>query len=363
MSHIESLINAVKKYKNIMIIIIGSPDPDAVASAYALKCILSTVSVDSDIIISKNMSLPQNKAFVRYLNIPLIFKKTLTPQKYDAYIIPDFQNNIVEGISDHIPCAVHIDHHAVRADHHAASNKGAADFSLIDPKSGSTSSLISFMVKDYADNFSDKELVSVCTALMFGIQTDTDKYVHATETDINAIHYLAGYSDRKIINKLNGIPVSSVTMGYYNKVKENPYIYKDWHIYGIGYIDVGHRDSIAITADLLLNKPDSQTVIVYAMIEDKNDLYLDVSIRSKLKKLDINSLIKKITPTGGGRAYKGAYQIKLDYFRDCPDKELLFQVVGLATVEKLKKSKDKIDPDISTLYESTLNKIVSLFKK
>ncbi|MCL2154779.1 MAG: DHH family phosphoesterase [Leptospirales bacterium] len=357
MNNMESFINAVKKYKNIMLIIIGSPDPDAIGSAYAIKCILSTLSINSDIIISKKISLSQNKAFVKYLNIPLVFKETLTPNKYDAYIIPDFQNNIVKGISDNIPCAAHIDHHA-------AVHGTAADFSIIDPKAGSTCSIISLMVKDYLNNFNNKELISICTALMFGIQTDTDKFLHAGEIDMNAVNFLSEYADGEIINKLNGIPLSPKTMKYLQKAGENQQIYKDWHIYEIGYVDIGHRDSIAIIADLLLNRPDSQTVIVYAIIEDKQELFLDVSIRSKLKKLDINSFIKRITPTGGGRNYKGAYQIKLDYFIDCPDKELLLKTVGLTTLEKIKKSKDKLSlPEISTLYKSALESLVSFFKK
>ena len=358
MSNIESFISAVKKYKNIMIIIVGSPDPDAIASAYAMKCILSTVSVNSDIIITKKISLSQNKAFVKYLDIPLVFKKTLSPQKYDAYIIPDFQNNIVEGISEYIPCAVHIDHHA------SADNKSATDFSIIDTKAGSTCSILSLMLKDYSSNFNQQALTSICTALMFGIQTDTDKYIHATEIDVNAIHFISEYSDSKIINKLNGIPLSSKTIKYYNKAKENQYTYKDWDIYGIGYIDIAHRDSIAIIADFLLNRSNNQTVIVYAIVEDKSELFLDVSIRSKSEELDINSLIKNITPTGGGRHYKGAYQIKLDYFRDCPDKELLFKTVELTTVEKLKKSNDKLHrAEFTTLYKSALKSVISFFKK
>ena len=358
MSNIKSFIDAVKKYKNIMIIIVGSPDPDAIASAYAIKCILSTVSVHSDIIISKKISLSQNNAFVKYLDIPLIFKETLSPQKYDAYIIPDFQNNIIEGITGHIPCAAHIDHHA------GAGNREKADFSLIDTKAGSASSIISLMIKDYASKFNAKVLISICTALMFGIQTDTDKYIHATKIDIDAVNFLSEYTHKGIINKLNGIPLSPKTIKYYNKAQENPYIYKDWSIYGIGYVDVNHRDSIAIIADFLLNKPENQTVIVYAIVEDKSELSLDVSIRSKIKTLNINSLIKNITPTGGGRHYKGAYQIKLDYFKDCPDKELLLKIVGLTTVEKLKKSKDKLyKTEITTLYQSALKSVISFFKK
>lgn len=360
MNNTETFLQSVKKYHNIIIIISGSPDPDAIASAYALKILLSTISINSDIVITKRISLSQNKAFVKYLKIPVFYKRTLSPQNYDAYIIPDFQSNIVDGITNHIPCAAHIDHHT------KTDNKVFSDFSLIRPDSGSTSSLIALMLKDSPSELGKKNLISVSTALMFGIQTDTDKYEHATPVDIEALHYLSEYSDKNLINKINGIPISPVTMRYYKRAASNLHVYKDWHIFGIGYIDIEHRDSIAITADLLLKKPGNTTVIVYALVEDKerDDLFLDVSFRSRSENLDINSLIKNISPSGGGRQYKGAYQIKLDYFRICPDRELFLKIVELTTIERLKKSRDGIYiHEISSVFSSALKRAASFFKK
>ncbi|PKL18817.1 MAG: hypothetical protein CVV49_03905 [Spirochaetae bacterium HGW-Spirochaetae-5] len=360
MNNTELFLNAVKNYKNIIIIILGSPDPDALASAHALRILLSTVSINSDIIITKKISLSQNRAFVKYLDIPLTLKKDFSPDKYDAYIVPDFQTNIVEGITGIIPCAAHIDHHTI------TDKKGPADFSLIKTDAGSTSSLVALMIKDLNPPINRKDLISVSTALIFGIQTDTDKYEHATPIDIEALRYLSEFSDKNIINKINGIPISPVTMRCYRKATENQHIYKDWRLYGIGYIDIANRDSIAITADLLLKMPDTSTVIVYAIVEDRHrgDLFLDVSFRSKSEKLDINDLIKRITPTGGARQFKGAYQIKLDYFRYCPDKELLWKTVELTTIERLKESRNEIYiHEIDTFFPSALKRAASLFKK
>jgi len=222
------------------------------------------------------------------------------------------------------------------------------------------------MIKDHTPPLESRVLISASTALMFGIQTDTDKYEHATPIDIEAMRYLSEFSDKDIINRINGIPISPVTMKYYRKATENQHVYKDWRFYGIGYIDVANRDSLAITADLLLKKPDTNSVVVYALIEDKSgsDLFLDVSIRSKSENLDINALIKNITSTGGGRQYKGAYQIKLDYFRFCPDKDLLWKTVEITTIEKLKKSRDEIYINkIGTVFSSVLKRAASLFKK
>lgn len=359
MTSTEYFLQAVKKYENIMIIISGSPDPDAIASAYALKIILSAISVNSDIYITKKISLSQNRAFVRFLNIPIIYRRNLSPRKYSAYIVPDFQSNIVAGITNYLPCAAHIDHHT------KTDNNVFSDFSFIKTESGSTSSLIALMVRDLYLNIDRKTLVSVSTALMFGIQTDTDKYEHATPIDIEALNFLSDYSDKTIINNINGIPISPATMRYYKKASGNQHIYKDWKIYGIGFIDIEHRDSIAITADLLLKKPESKTVIVYALVEDKekDDLFLDVSFRSRSDSLDINRIIKNITSTGGGRNYKGAYQIVLDYFCDCPDKELLWRTVELSTIEKLKKARDEIYINkIGTFYSSIMEKAAAFLK-
>lgn len=360
MNNTEAFIHAVKKYKCIMIVISGSPDPDALASAHALKIILSSISISSDIMITKKISLSQNKAFVKYLNIPVTYKKSLSPGKYDAYIVPDFQTNIVEGITGIIPCAAHIDHHT------KTDIKAPSDFSLIRTDAGSTSSLIALIIKDHLIALHKKDLISASTALIFGIQTDTDKYEHATPVDIDALRYLSEYSDKGIINRINGISISPVTMKYYKKAADNPHIYKDWRFYGIGYIDIANRDSIAIAADLLLKRPDNRTVIVYALVEDKSrsELFLDVSIRSRSEVLDINALIKDITATGGGRQYKGAYQIKLDYFLTCPEKELLWKAVEVTTLERLKKARDKVHTGkIDFFNSSVIKRAVSFFKK
>jgi nanoRNase/pAp phosphatase (c-di-AMP/oligoRNAs hydrolase) len=356
----DEFFHAVKKYRNVMIVISGSPDPDAIASAYALQFLLSSVSVESDIIITKKISLSQNRAFVKYSGIDLIYMDNLSPEKYDAYIVPDFQTNIVEGITGHIPCAAHIDHHT-RTD-----NVASCDFSLIRTDSGSTSSIIAMMIKENSDVPDKKKLISVSTALMFGIQTDTDKYEHVTPIDIDALQFLSDFADRETINKLNGIPVSRTTMEYHAKAMSSRHLYRGWGFYGIGYVDIGHRDSIAITADLLLKNPDNKTVVVFALVEDKekNDLFLDASFRSRSGTLDINAIIKKITPAGGGRQFKGAYQIRLDYFKDCPDRGLLWKIAEITTIEKLKKSRDEIyKRKISSAFISAIKRISSFFKK
>lgn len=353
------LIKAVKKYSSILIYIQGSPDPDAIASAYTLKLILSKLKIKSEIVSGKKLSLPQNKAFIRMLAIPLVIIKNPEPENYDAYIVVDFQSNFIKNVSDRIPCVAHIDHH--ETDCQAI----PADFSLINTTAGSTSSLIAGLLKEINLDFTESEMTSMATALMFGIQTDTDGFSHASEIDMDALKFLSSYSDSDKINKISGIPLSSKTINCYKKALENITPYKGWGIAGIEYIDIDNRDSLAITADLLLKNTRYDTVVVYALVEnrEKDDLFIDVSFRTENSHLDLNSIIKRITPTGGGRKYKGAYQVKIKYLYSCPDRELLWKTVKSATLARVKQARDSIYLDeIKNVAKRVLGRISSFLK-
>lgn len=356
----EEFRKAVTKYKNIALYIPGSPDPDAIASAYAIKVILKNLSIHSDIFAEKKLSLPQNKAFIDILNIQVSFGKTISNKKYDAYIVTDFQNNRIENIEDSIPCAAHIDHHG------KSKNTVKSDFTLIKTDSGSTSTLVALIIKNLGITFEKDDLTAIATALTFGIQTDTDKYDHTTPLDIEALNYLSEFADAKILSSINNIPVSPETLLCYRKGIANETVYKDWGMYGIGYINAKSRDSIAISADMILKNSGHKTVAVYAIIENagKNELYLDVSFRSESAKVDLNRVIKRITPNGGGRQYKGAYQIKLNYFINAPDRNLLWNIVETTTIETLKISRDTLYiSELESFYGSIKKRIFTFLKK
>ncbi len=352
-------LNSVKKYKKIVIIIKGSPDPDAIASSYAIREILRNISIYSEIAASKKISLSQNRAFVRLLNIPLKIVKSFHPENFDGYIITDFQCNEVKGISEKIPCVAHIDHHQRN------NNNIISDFTLIKTDAGSTSTLIAHIIMNMNLSLSDEQMRMISTALMFGIQTDTDSYEHTSDLDLEALKYLSAYADMRIINKINGIPMSGATMSFYNRAIENSIVYKEWGFYGIGYIEIEQRDSLAITADLLLKKSRLKTIAVYSIVHDagKHELFLDVSLRTKHANLDLNSLIKKITPNGGGRVYKGAYQVRLDYFRNTPDRDMLWKTIETVTLEWLKKSRDSVYlHELTGITKNIFRKAVSFLK-
>ena len=355
----KKFLKAIKKYKKLLIYVKGSPDPDALASGFAIHALCESMSIQAHMITEMHLSLEQNIEFVKILDIPLRFKSNhFSYDSFDGYIVTDHQSKIVPDISETVPCVAHIDHHEI------IDEEISAEYELRNVESGSTSTLIALILKELEVDFTDSQMESVCTALMYGIKTDTDKYDHATHLDYEAMNYLSQYVNKDIINKLSGMPLGKKTIQLLARAIENEIIYKDWLIAGVGFVEELQRDSIAIIADLLLKRQDVSTAVVFGAIVSKenNSIIVDASFRSIKENLNLNDIIKKITDHGGARKYKGAYQINLDYLYHCPDKELLWNVINVTTIEVLKKRRDGIYiMEIEGLFKKLKKRIGNLF--
>ncbi len=210
----EKLISALSKYKSILIYIKGSPDPDVIASSYALRQICSSIGIKAVITGSVKPSLPQNSAIINDLDIPILFKDSFDDlSDYDAYAVLDFQSANVNGITGKIPCAVHVDHHE------PIEEDIEIDFKFIIEEAGSTSSFFALIIKELETSSPTIELRKVSTALQFGIYTDTDAFRHADIIDFEALNYVSTLSDKKIIDHVVEIPLPEP----YNKFNQQGY--------------------------------------------------------------------------------------------------------------------------------------------
>jgi nanoRNase/pAp phosphatase (c-di-AMP/oligoRNAs hydrolase) len=334
-----ALAASIRKYRSILIIIKGSPDPDAIASSFAMSALCHRLGVSSTIVSMKKLSLPENRAFISTLDIPVRFSPDLPDiRHFDAYIVTDFQSPDAREIAGDLPCAVFIDHHE------PAGGEVRADFVVQNRDAGSTSTIVALLLKEMDTRLEPAVMVPVSTALLYGIYTDTDKYSHAGRLDYEAMDYLSAFSDHEAFNKISSIPLSKETLELIKTAIRGKVPYKDWLIAGVGYVRADNRDSIAVVADFLLKREKFHTVIVFAAIEneDRSLLTLDASLRSTSDILNLNDVIKAITAEGGARKFKGAYQINMDYFSRCPDRDLLWNVIRLTTIEVLKKSRDEL---------------------
>jgi len=349
----KKLLDAVSQYRSLMICIQGSPDPDVIASSYALKLLCEKVGVKAEIFASSEPSLPQNRAIVEQLDIPITYASPAgSVQRFNAYAVLDFQSAFVKGVTGTIECAVHIDHHE------PVKESVRPAFKLALENFNSVSSAMALFIRESEFSQDDTLIRKVATALVYGIQTDTDGYQHASNLDFEALSFISPYSDSQVLDRITGLPMSGAVARLLEKAMQNRVRYRDWAIAGMGFIDESVRDAIAIIADFLLREENVEVSIVYAAIEKNHGkgMVLDASFRAKKEDLDLNYVIKSITDEGGARKFKGAFQVNLDYFTNCPDRALLWKLIDLTTMDVLKKKRD-------TMYIVELKGVYNRFKK
>jgi hypothetical protein len=106
----------------------------------ALKAVCDHLKIKSSMVALSEISHPQNRAIVKALDIPLVIEKDLpSPHGFDAYAVLDFQSAYTRGLSDKLPCAVHIDHHAETDD------DVNADFRLVSDRAGAASTYMALI--------------------------------------------------------------------------------------------------------------------------------------------------------------------------------------------------------------------------
>src|SRR5574337_694110 len=215
--HLVSVIKAATS-KGLAIFLQDNPDPDAIASGFALKRIAEKYDIKSNIYYGGNIGRQQNKTLVNLLETDLVRLKTadealkiINSIDKVALIeasIPSKNNILPINI---IPNII-IDHHQT-------------DFSLVKgefveilPKIGATSTIMTRYLR-HLDIVPDPPLA---TALRYGIRVDTGGFTRNTTTeDLEAAAYLSPLLDIGLLSQIENPPMSAETMDIIGRTIRN----------------------------------------------------------------------------------------------------------------------------------------------
>ena len=177
--------------KDVKIIIYANPDPDALASALALKKILGTEDRGVTIGYTGVIGRPENASMIRQLRIPAYPVSEEQVSHADVIAIVDSQPQFFKDFK--LPrCDVVIDHHPLPAPIHAG-------FSDVRPDYLSTSSILT----EYLKAAGIRLTKNLASALFYGIKTDTRNFMgDLSRGDTEAIRWLRRKADRDIVSRI-----------------------------------------------------------------------------------------------------------------------------------------------------------------
>lgn len=202
---LERLREVCEGAKNVRVIIYANPDPDALASALALKKILETKKRVVKIGYTGAIGRPENACMIRQLRIPAFPVSEEEAAHSDVIAIVDSQPQFFTDFS--LPrCDIVIDHHPLP-------DVILAKFVDIRPNYMSTSSIMT----EYLKATGLRLTKNLASALFYGIKTDTRHFMgDMSHGDVEAIRWLRGKADRDIVKQIEFSQFSREALDYFS---------------------------------------------------------------------------------------------------------------------------------------------------
>jgi nanoRNase/pAp phosphatase (c-di-AMP/oligoRNAs hydrolase) len=175
---------------HILILMQDDPDPDAIASALALRTVLGRRPAAAPIATFGRITRPENRAMTRILDIDV---ERLTPadlREFDAVAMVDVQPSFFEERLGDV--ALVIDHHPEEKPVHARMKD-------VRPSYGATSTILT----EYLRAADAKITPRLATALLYGIKADT-LYLErgTTRADVDAFGFLHPLANHNALRRI-----------------------------------------------------------------------------------------------------------------------------------------------------------------
>ncbi len=255
---LDTLYTALGGAAHVLILPHTNPDPDAIASAVALReLLIAHFALDAQIGYRGVIGRAENRALVHYLGRPLRRVRIADVQQADAVVLVDTQ----PGAGN---CAVRSTT-AVRAviDHHPLRGTPAAGvFVDIRPATGATATILT----EYVQACSFPLSRPLATALFYGIKTDTLGLIRgASAADAAAYLALQPLIDPAALME---IEQAQVPVAYFRQLYaavQVARVYEDVIVVNLGRL--AYPDLAAELADLLLRLAGMQWSVCLGVYE------------------------------------------------------------------------------------------------
>jgi nanoRNase/pAp phosphatase (c-di-AMP/oligoRNAs hydrolase) len=176
--------------ERVLIMMQDDPDPDAIASALALRTLLGRTKAAATIATFGTITRPENRAMTRILEIDVEQVKPRAVEDYDRVAIVDAQPAFFEEALGDIDLVI---------DHHPEETPVPARLRDIRPSYGATATILT----EYLRAADVKIRERLATALFYGIKADTQHLERGTtRADMEAFAFLHAHANHNALRRI-----------------------------------------------------------------------------------------------------------------------------------------------------------------
>ena len=237
------------------VLIVMNADPDAIASAMAIKRLLwrkvASVTLSNINIIKR----PDNLTMIRLLNVNLIHINEIDKSQFNRFVIVDSQ-------PAHHKCFAMFTYDVI-IDHHPDTFT-PAPFSDIRPEYGSTCSIMT----EYIRAAKIKPSAKLATGLFYGIKTDTSDFERpALIEDIRAFQFLFRHANIQLARRIDQAELRPDFLKYFEKALREKFMRRGRVYAYLG--NVTNPDVCVLIADFFIRVNTVRWSIVSGISEKK----------------------------------------------------------------------------------------------
>ncbi|MCX7984077.1 MAG: hypothetical protein N3A63_04135 [Bacteroidetes bacterium] len=316
------------------------PDPDALASAFALQYLAYHVGIRSKIVYGGHIGRSENREMVRLLKIPAKKLRTSDFRHYPHIALvdtqPGFENNSFPPKRKA----------SIVIDQHSTAHEVVADFILIDTEAGSTSALLGreLLAKGF------EVPVKLATALVYGILSDTLEFSRTTKREtIDTYFELLPLADMRLLARIQNPSRPRRFFGEMVRGIQNALVRQRLIVSHLGVVE--NPDLVAQMADFLLTCEGIQWAFCTGRYGDT----LHFSLRTHLTDVDAATILRSIVDNpraagGYGQVAGGKVRVRENKDPNAWEREEQTLVERLAKRLKLKHN-SKFQPLVRSQYE------------
>lgn len=298
MSNIIKMKTMVRPNDTLAILMYGSPDPDAVASAMALHELLRKITLLSGctFIATEPIVRQQNIEFVRAMKVDIQMLGQVDLKSYPLIAIVDAQPTFFGDVLDGVQPQIVLDHHPCTTVWHA-------ELADVRDKYGALSTIMT----EYLLAARIRIPKRLHTALLYGIKADTNNFERDLSLeDISAYYLNFARANRQLIRRidLNQIPqrfLKSFDYSFHHRRR-----YRDRIISFLGRVE--SIDTCVQVADFYLRLVDIYYVIIAGIVKDK----LVIIFRGDGYRQDCGTIAQKAFGSfGSAGGHRGAARVEI----------------------------------------------------
>ena len=326
--NVFKLKSMVRENDSLAVLIYGSPDPDAVASAMALREILNQTKPLAKCVFAatEHVIRHQNAEFIREMKVEIQMLEKIDLKEFRLIAVVDAQPTFFGEALGGIKPQIVLDHHPCKTVWHAS----LAD---IRPNYGALATIMT----EYLLAARVKIPKRLYTALLYGIRSDTLNFERdASLEDIGAYYLTFSRANRQLIRRIELNQIPDRFLKYYDYAYHHKRRYRERVICFLGAVE--SADVCVQVADFHLRIINVFHVIVAGIVKDR----LIIIFRGDGYRQDCGSIAMKSfgnIGSAGGHRSAARVEIPMETLEAALENDLSQESVDRFLVQRLRRKK------------------------